>query len=65
MFLHNFVDLQRTRWEGPAALSPGRHTPEGPSFDIKDRMSHPVVHIAYEDAVAYCEWGRQPAPHRG
>jgi arylsulfatase len=31
VFLYNFVDLQRTRWEGPA-LPPGRHTLE---FDFK------------------------------
>lgn len=32
-----------------------RH-PEGPSSDIGNRMDHPVVHIAYEDAVAYAKW---------
>jgi formylglycine-generating enzyme required for sulfatase activity len=32
-----------------------RH-PEGPGSDIQNRMNHPVVHIAYEDAVAYCKW---------
>jgi arylsulfatase len=32
VFLYNFVDLQRTRWEGPDALSPGRHMLE---FDFK------------------------------
>jgi arylsulfatase len=32
VFLYNFVDLQWTRWEGPAALSPGGHTLE---FDFK------------------------------
>jgi arylsulfatase len=26
VFLYNFVDLQRTRWEGTGALTPGRHT---------------------------------------
>ncbi|MDW3193315.1 MAG: formylglycine-generating enzyme family protein [Cytophagales bacterium] len=30
--------------------------PEGPRSDINDRMNHPVVHIAYEDAQAYAEW---------
>ena len=38
-----------------------RH-PEGPRSDIKDRMSHPVVHIAYEDAVAYCNWAGKRLP---
>src|SRR3974377_2581721 len=32
VFLYNFVDLQRVRWEGPDALSPGKHTIE---FDFK------------------------------
>jgi arylsulfatase A-like enzyme len=32
VFLYNFVDLQRTRWEGSDALSAGRHTLE---FDFK------------------------------
>ena len=32
VFLYNFVDMQRTRWEGPDALSPGTHTVE---FDFK------------------------------
>jgi hypothetical protein len=28
VFLYNLGDLQRYRWEGPAALSPGKHTLE-------------------------------------
>jgi arylsulfatase A-like enzyme len=32
VFLYNFFDLLRTRWEGPDALSPGEHTIE---FDFK------------------------------
>jgi sulfatase modifying factor 1 len=38
-----------------------RH-PEGPDSNIKDRMNHPVVHIAYDDAVAYCNWARKRLP---
>lgn len=26
MFLYNFMDLERTRWEGAEALAPGKHT---------------------------------------
>ena len=32
MFTWNLVDLKRVRWEGPQALSPGKHTLE---FDFK------------------------------
>ena len=32
-----------------------RH-PGGPDSGIHDRADHPVVHIAYEDALAYARW---------
>src|SRR5262249_51453365 len=32
VFLYNFLDLKRTRWEAPDALTPGKHTLE---FDFK------------------------------
>lgn len=30
--------------------------PEGPESNLEGRENHPVVHIAYDDAVAYAEW---------
>lgn len=30
--------------------------PEGPESSIKRREKHPVVHVTYEDVVAYAEW---------
>ena len=30
--------------------------PEGPNSSINKRMDHPVVHIAYEDVLAYAKW---------
>ncbi len=36
--------------------------PEGPASNIKDRMNFPVVHIAYDDALAYCKWSGKRLP---
>jgi len=36
--------------------------PLGPGSDFRDRPDHPVVHVAYEDAVAFAEWAGKALP---
>jgi formylglycine-generating enzyme required for sulfatase activity len=49
------------QWWKPVLGANWRH-PEGPGSNLNGRENHPVVHIAYEDAVAYAKWAGKRLP---
>ncbi|HEV2127868.1 MAG TPA: formylglycine-generating enzyme family protein [Thermomicrobiales bacterium] len=38
------------------------NAPEGPGATIDDRLDHPVVHVSWNDAMAFCAWSSTRLP---
>lgn len=53
--------VQQTPWWLQVWGANWRH-PEGLDSSIQDRLHHPVVHISWNDAQAYCDWSGKRLP---
>lgn len=53
--------VQGSEWWCRVDGATWRH-PEGPGSTIKGRWAHPVVHVSWNDAHAYCEWSGRRLP---
>jgi sulfatase modifying factor 1 len=48
-------------WPAQVAGADWKH-PQGPDSSIEGRLDHPVVHIAFNDALAYAAWAGKSLP---
>ena len=53
--------VAQTPWWRQVHGADWRH-PEGPQSDLAERGRHPVIHVSWSDAVAFCAWSGARLP---
>ena len=56
------VDLATTTTGGPMCPGANWRHPQGPGSTVKNKPDHPVVHLAWDDVLAYAAWAGKELP---